>query len=168
MNKKNRILLLIVLISTVIVTMVSFSKYKTAVATSDSTRTAVPIITMNSEPLNLSINPAENEQSYVFEIANYSGNKESEVSMEYSIRINNSKNLPLIFELYDYNEETKTEIGENLLSADNVTSNISMLVGTKQSNKYILKIKWQEDERDYKYNKEIDYVQINVNSRQMD
>jgi len=88
--------------------------------------------------------------------------------MEYSIRINNSKNLPLIFELYDYSEETKTEIGENLLSADNVTSNISMLVGTKQSNKYILKIKWQEDERDYKYNKEIDYVQINVNSRQMD
>lgn len=167
MNKKNRILMLIVIVSTIIVTTVSISKYKTAVATNDTARTAVPAITVNAEPLNININPASNEQNYIFEVANYNGDKESEVSMEYSIKINNSKNLPLTFELYNYDENTKAKIGSNLLSQDNVTGNVSMLVGGKQANKYILKIKWQEDKKDYTYSKEIDYVQIGINSRQM-
>lgn len=167
MNKKNRILMLIVIVSTIIVTTVSISKYKSTVASSDTAKTAVPIITVNADPVNININPASNEQNYIFEVANYNGDKESEVSMEYSIKINNSKNLPLTFELYNYDENRKAEIGSNLLSQDNITGNVSMLVGGKQSNKYMLKIKWQEDKRDYTYSKEIDYVQIGINSRQM-
>lgn len=169
MNKKNRLLMLIVIISTILVTTVSISKYKTAVATSGNTKTAVPIINVNSESLNVILNPTKSEQSYIFAVANYTGSKESEVSMEYSIKISNSNNLPLKFELYNYDETTKTERGENLLLDDSTTENVSMLVsGGKQSVKYVLKIKWQQNENNKSYNKEIDYVQINVNSKQID
>lgn len=167
MNTKNRILMLIVIVSTIIVTTVSISKYRSTVASSDTARTAVPIITVNAEPLNININPVNNEQRYIFEVANFNESKESEVSMEYSIKINNSRNLPLTFELYNYDEATNAEIGNNLLSQDNITGTVSMLVGGKQSNKYILKIKWKEEKKDYLYSKEIDYIQIGINSRQM-
>lgn len=169
MSKKNKMLLAILIISTIIVTIFSTSKYKTAVATSDKAKTAVPIITINSEPLNISLNPTNGEQSYLFEVANYTGNKESEVSMEYYIKISNSNNLPLKYELYNYDETEKLEIGDNLLSEEGTTESVSMPVSSgKQSAKYMLKIKWEQDEKNKIYNKEIDYVQVSVNSKQID
>lgn len=170
MNKKNRKLFLLAIITTIIVTAWSISKYKATTATSDATRTAMPVINLNESntDLNFEINPVNNIQNYVFEVTNYSGNNESEVSMEYNIKLSNSKNLPLNYSIYKYNKETKKEEGENLLLENNITERFCMQVGSKQTDTYILKIEWKEGENSYLYSKEIDYIQISVNSRQID
>lgn len=75
--------------------------------------------------------------------------------------------MPLDFELYTYDEQNNTKVGENLLTG-NVTDNIIMNVNNQVENMYLLKIRWRETENNYLFSKEIDYVQIILNGTQVD
>ncbi len=165
MNKKNKILLLFVFVTTVIVLTLSFSKYRSTMALKSSTKIGMPVVNFKTNTLMVDIDPLDKEKDYIFEVSNYDDNKESEVKMKYNVQVKNYGMLPLEFEMYNYDGENIT--GENLLT-NNISSEIIMGVDKKENNKYILKIKWKENSRNYLYSKEIDYVQIVLNSEQVD
>lgn len=162
----SKTIIMSVIITTIIVTTFTLSKYETTTAGSDNTRTAIPIITMSSDTLDLKLDPENNEQDYIFKVSNYNEQNQTEVSMEYNLQIKSLSNLPLDFELYEYDASNNTAIGENLLT-NNVTENVTTKVGEKTQNTYLLKIKWREAETNYLFSQEIDYVQIILNSRQV-
>ena len=149
---------------TIISATLSISGYKTVSSSTDNAREAIPVINISSNLLNIAIeiNPLKEIPDYVFEVSNYDEQKESEVSMEYNLQIKTSNSLPLEFEIYNYYDDNKT----NLL-VNNSTNKIKMDVG-QENNKYGLKIKWKENQKNYLYSQEIDYIQLILNSEQID
>ncbi len=178
MNKKNKILLLAVIITTIIVATFAFSKYQSTMASKSNASPAIPVISLTSNILNvdLEVNPIE-EQNYIFKVSNYDDMKnnktdttvenKSEVTMQYTLQLKNLDILPLEFELYEYDEEKSEISGENLL-ANNITEKIIMDSKEKNTKTYMLKIKWEENKENYLYSKEIDRVQLILNSEQVD
>ena len=185
MNRKNKLLLLAVIITTIIVATFALSKYQSTLASKSSATTAIPVISLTSNKLNvnLEINPVDKEQDYIFQVSNYINSKEngelnsssdnstletvSEVTMQYNLQIKTVDTLPLEFELYSYDDENSEKIGENLLT-NSKSNNIIIGYGEKEIQTYILKIKWKDGMNNYLYNKEIDYLQLVLNSEQVD
>ena len=58
-------------------------------------------------------------------------------------------------------------IGEDLLT-NSKSDNITIGFGEKEIRTYILKIKWKDDDKNYLYSKEIDCLQLVLNSEQVD
>ena len=96
--------------------------------------------------------------------SNKEENKTSEVAMEYTLEINNANNLPVEFELYS----CKSGVTDNTnLLDNNKTSKIKLGLNDEEQ-EYKLKIKWNQENKNYQYAKVIDYVQIVLNSSQID
>ena len=131
---------------------------------SDSVQVAVPIINLEENVLDVRINPTDTEKDYVFKVSNKEEDKKSEVSMQYTLEIKNTNNLPLKFELYNY--ANGAIVGENLLS-NNKTQIIPLKLNDEEQG-YQLKIKWNQENKNYQYAKVIDYVQIVLDSSQID
>ena len=112
-NDKNRIslkiLIFLSIITTIIVASLSLSKFESSVATEDGTRVAYPIINLatETEVISVPISPVIGENTYTFSISNKEEEKQSEVSIEYTIQIESLENLPLEFELYTYDYQLK-------------------------------------------------------------
>jgi len=157
-------LMFLCIITTIIVSIISFSRYKTSVATDAKSKVAVPIIELNAENsvLPINISPSQSENIYTFKVANNDGENESEVSMEYTLQINSLGNLPLDFELYNQENENV-----NLLNENKLTETIQLNVG-EEPHIYNLKIKWKEDRKSYEYSQTIDYIQVVLKSQQKD
>ena len=135
--------------------------------------------------------PVDKEKDYIFQVANYTTQKDdeieiqsldlstenassintsetiSEVTMQYNLQIKKSNILPLEFELYNYDENTNKAVGENLLT-NSISNNATIGFGEKQTQTYILKIKWKDGKDNYLYSKEIDCLQLVLNSEQVD
>ena len=158
------ILLLLCIITSIILVSVSISKYKNVMSVSDSVQVAVPIINLEENVLDVRINPTDTEKDYVFKVSNKEEDKKSEVSMQYTLEIKNTNNLPLKFELYNY--ANGAIVGENLLS-NNKTQIIPLKLNDEEQG-YQLKIKWNQESKNYQYAKVIDYVQIVLDSSQID
>ncbi len=158
------ILLLLCIITSIILVSVSISKYKNVMSVSDSVQVAVPIINLEENVLDVRINPTDTEKDYVFKVSNKEEDKKSEVSMQYTLEIKNTNNLPLKFELYNY--ANGAIVGENLLS-NNKTQIIPLKLNDEEQG-YQLKIKWNQENKNYQYAKVIDYVQIVLDSSQID
>ncbi len=175
-KKKTKISLLIILIVTTIMlaTFYSLSRYKTTGAGSSTGRVAQHILGIEKDnTINLpmqNIKPGSS-QDYYFEITNEENEKKNEVTLEYTIELENKANLPLEFTMYRYNEKT-TEYEEIKLSA-NITEKIRMEVNEEKNHKYKIEIKWKENTEkatydSYKYSKTLDYIKIIVNAEQVD
>lgn len=169
-SKYMPILIFLGIITTIIVTTLTLSKYETSMAESSSTKTAIPVMDVSSNVIQLEINPIEQENIYTekiynFSVSNNKAGQESEVSMEYTIQIESLANLPLEFELYTQEDVQET----NNLFKDNgsVTETIQIKLG-EEPHTYKLKIKWREGENSYLYNQTIDYIRIVMNSNQVD
>ena len=147
------ILLLLCIITSIILVSVSISKYKNVMSVSDSVQVAVPIINLEENVLDVRINPTDTEKDYVFKVSNKEEDKKSEVSMQYTLEIKNTNNLPLKFELYNY--ANGAIVGENLLS-NNKTQIIPLKLNDEEQ-EYQLKIKWNQENKNYQYAKVIDY-----------
>lgn len=158
------ILLLLCIITSIILVSVSISKYKNVMSVSDSVQVAVPIINLEENVLDVRINPTDTEKDYVFKVSNKEEDKKSEVSMQYTLEIKNTNNLPLKFELYNY--ANGAIVGEKLLS-NNKTQIIPLKLNDEEQ-EYQLKIKWNQENKNYQYAKVIDYVQIVLDSSQID
>lgn len=171
MNRKNKLLLFAVIITTIIVATFAISKYQSTLASKSGTMAAIPVISLTSNTLNvnLEIDPINKEQDYIFQVSNYNDDLEtiSEVTMQYNLQIKTLNILPLEFELYNYDEENNEMIGEDLLT-NSKSDNITIGFGEKEIQIYILKIKWKDDDKNYLYSKEIDCLQLVLNSEQVD
>lgn len=168
-NKSSKVnIAIIVAVATVaIVFILSVARYSSTFANENSTYIATPILNISSgETLEFYINTYE-EKIYYFGVTNYNELDVSEVTMEYYIEINSNSNLPLEFELYEYENE---EIGTtNLLEKNGtVTDKIEIDLNEEIIHNYALKISWQEDDINYEYASEIDYIEIVVYGEQVD
>lgn len=181
MKKNNKIikvpniLLNLAFISMLIVMTISVSKYKTTAIGNSETRVAKYVLGISSDssiniPLKSALPNSSQELYFVLTNEDEKSNK-NEVSLKYTIELENSANLPLEFKLYKYNE-TATEYEEIKLNS-NVSDEFYINAGEKINNKYKTEIKWKENTQNieydsYKYSKTIDYVKITVNVVQMD
>lgn len=162
--KPINILVLLCIITTIILISVSISKYTNVISGGDSAQVAVPIINLEENTLDININPNDLEKEYVFKVSNKEEDKISEVAMEYTLEINNANNLPVEFELYS----CKSGVTDNTnLLDNNKTSKIKLGLNDEEQ-EYQLKIKWNQENKNYQYAKVIDYVQIVLNSSQID
>lgn len=168
MKKSKTILILICLIAILVLIIslaTSYARYEQKYTATNTAQVAVPIIKLlDTEAITLKINPEDTEKVYTFKVSNIDDEKKSEVSMQYTIQIKTLDNLPLEFELYRYENG---QVGTTNLLTNNITENIPMKLGSAE-HEYQLKIKWEDNNRDYKYAKVVDYIQIKLHSEQMD
>lgn len=172
--KKPKILVIVTLITTMLVTFISLSRYESTIAGKSEGRIATYILGISTNNIiNVPISPVtpNNSQEFYFELTNKDENeKKNEVTLQYTIQLENMANLPLDFLLYKFNETT-TEYDKIQLNA-NITDNIKYI--TEETNhKYKLEIKWKENTQNttydsYKYSKTLDYIKIRVNAVQVD
>lgn len=162
-------LIILCIVTTIITTTLTLSKFKSSAEVGDNTKVAYPILNLSAETsvIPVSISPAQSEHTYTFSVSNKETDKESQVSIEYTIQIESLENLPLEFELYTYDNE---ELGsENLFSGNvKVTDKIQIKINSDNTHTYQLKINWREGETSYLNSQTIDYIQIVVDSNQMD
>lgn len=162
-------LIFLCIITTIIVAVISLSRYRTSIAGHSNAKVAIPVINLATEEetiLDVSIVPGE-EKEYIFSVENNKEEQKSEVTMEYTLQIKGLSNLPFEFELYTYENGVKGE--KNLLATSgNTTGKYEIDFNQNIKHTYKLLIKWRDEEISYKYSKVADYVQIVLNSNQVD
>lgn len=166
-GNKLKNLIMLCIFTTIIVTTLTLSRYKSSIAGSSSAKVATPVINISAENpvIDVNINPMQSENIYEFSVSNIENEQKSEVSMEYTIQIESLRNLPLYYELYRIEDENETT--DLFEKNGDITEKIEMNL-EESKHTYKLKIKWQEDEQSYLYAQTIDYIQIILNSNQMD
>ena len=169
-----KLLIVFTFITTIIVIFFSLSRYKSTVAGSSIGRVAQYVLGIQTDnELNVPINKIKpnNSQDFYFEITNEENNSKNEVTLKYTIELENKANLPLDFILYKYDEST-SKYKEIKLSA-NITEEFEMNVKNEANHKYKVNVKWKDNTTNssydsYKYSKTIDYLKIIVNAVQVD
>ncbi len=170
---KKKILLAITVVTIILAAYFSLAKYNGATAGSSEGRVAKYALGITTDNvINVPITPAtpNNSQEFYFELTNKE-EKKNEVTLKYTIELENMANLPLEFKLYKYNENT-TEYDEIQLNT-NVSEEIVMKADERINHKYKLDTKWKENTQSteydsYKYSKTIDYIKLIVNAVQVD
>jgi len=153
----------LLIITTIIVVCLSFSKYYSTIAGIKTTKVAVPIINMEGTIILEDLAPGK-ENAYEFSINNGKENA-TETTMKYKIKIETQKDLPLIITLHEQNGVT---LSENLLDDAMTTAENIMTTEEIITKNYVLKVKWDDNYKSYKYASEIDYINIIVDSEQVD
>lgn len=165
-----KLLIVVTFITTLIVMCFSLAKYKSTVAGDSVGRAAKYVLgILNDSEINVPINGIKpnSSQDFYFEITN----NKNEVTLKYTIELENMANLPLDFILYRYDENTY-EYKEIKLNA-NVTEEFEMNAKDRINHKYKVKVKWKDNTMNlsfdsYKYSKTIDYLKIIVSAIQVD
>lgn len=161
-------LLFLYVATTIIVTVVSFSKYVTTVSTDNIAKIAVMA---NSVSFDLDISKDAYpgyEAVYPIVLVNSEDGKICEVSQKYSMQIQREEieNIPLEFDLY------KDEYCTEIIDKDEngyYTSDDFILNGTQEeTDTYYLKITWPKEYNDEYYAFEIGYFSIDIVSTQID
>lgn len=161
-RKKNTAKIIqILLFTTVIVACITLSKYKTALATKATAIFANPRTILVDEIDLDKLKPGESITSN-FRITNSENEKTSDVQMIYTIAIETGNYLPLKFDLRKI--ENGEAIGDNLLN-EGGTEEIEM-PKSKYDQEYQLTITWDNNEKNYLYSDEIDFVKVIMNSYQ--
>lgn len=159
----------LLLLTTIMVSCLALAKYKNTVASSGTAVIANAHMQTTLDTIILQEMKPGDSKEYNFEVKNYtedSGKDNiSDVAMAYTIAIETGNYLPLTFELVNISEDG-TNSNENLLT-NNITNEIT--IGPEKTRaKYKLKVNWNENNKNYKYSDEIDYVKILINSYQVD
>ena len=161
-------LLFIYIATTVIVTVVSFSKYVTTVSTDSTAKIA---IMANSVSIDLGI-PKDAypgyETIYPIILSNEDEGKICEVTQKYIIKIKRDsfENIPIEFELYK--DEYCTESVEKDENGYYIAEEFILDANQRQTNTHYLKIYWPEEYNDANLAFEIGYFTIDVISTQLD
>ena len=170
---KKKILLAITVVTIILAAYFSLAKYNGATAGSSEGRVAKYALGITTDNvINVPITPAtpNNSQEFYFELTNKE-EKKNEVTLKYTIELENMANLPLEFKLYKYNESNTSY--EALSLNANVSEEREMKADETINHKYKLDIKWKENTQSaeydsYKYSKTIDYIKLIVNAVQVD
>lgn len=153
-------LIQVLLCTTIIVACITLSKYKSSMASKTTAQIAKATLTSNIDEIVLNDMEPGNVKEYYFEVGS---TEERDVAMLYTVKLETGSYLPLSFELRrvqtETGEGTQEVLGENLLTNGNSTSEIDMPMEDK-THKYKLIVKWDEQDKNYEYSTEIDYVDI--------
>lgn len=170
MSKTNKILLTLGITTIIFILgyglIKSYSKYNNNIEGQATVDAAVGITKDNMfQTLNVeldSIVPGDTK-TYNFAVTNYdtSTSKLNEVTMEYTIEIEKSDNIPVDIVLY------KDSVNTNILDNDLKTSGQRFGFSEEQTHNYSLIISWDSSNNSYEYNDLTDYLDIKIHSEQI-
>lgn len=167
MLRLNQIFFLVV-ITTIIVSILSFARYRTTISGENVASIAVPVITLSDNVLELeNLRPNTNFEYDFYVTTKYDG-KVSDVTMEYDLELIKYSNIPLKVQLYKRDDEQNT-LQECVLNDENRTEKriISFGENDGQTHNYKITIMWDGTDNDYRYNLETEYIEIKLNSTQI-
>lgn len=121
-----------------------------------------------------SILPRATPYNYTFSVANYNGNDRTETSIQYTIQIKTTTNLPLNFSIVNQNNPSENLIlrTQNLPDSDGTYFKYIDVVGGEfgfQQNEqkvYNLQVEFPQQYNLAEYEGIVEYVQITINSSQ--
>lgn len=161
-------LLIVVLFSTV-----TLSKYMTQVTGSSSAAVAGVSLEINNSttPIDISNLSPGTSTSYTFSVVNFKDNQVSDVTLDYTVRVSTTGNLPITYTLAPADDEASTE---NLVTTTNTNEGTGsqtwtggvLAGGEKVTHSYKLTATWAVGEYDISYMNEIDAVEIVVDATQ--
>lgn len=172
-------ILILGLIILVLVIPVTLSKYQSKATGKVDSNIALYLleVTNLSETLKLdNIKPSSDPYTYTFTISNYLDGDVCEVDLEYILSIVTTTNIPLRYELYENGSSTNLiNTNNTLVEQDDDGTYFQTFTFDKEylyyseskSNEYTLKIYFDLDKNDSKYENTIELVEINVDSSQM-
>ena len=160
-------LMFIYVITTVIVTVVSFSRYVTTVSTESGARLAAMASTMSVDiALTQEAYPGF-EMVFPIEVTNKENERVCDVSQKYTLEVDRAEmeNLPLDFSLYrDEFCTDEIESDDDIFSADD----FSFKAGVEETRNYYLKVRWPENEKNEALAFEIGYFSVKIVATQID
>ncbi len=168
-KKKNidlKNILVLVLITTILATCITLSRYKSMFAAPRSyANVGKPIINVDTnQTMTLEAMKPGDTKEYIFSVKNQEGNQTTDTAMAYTIKIETGSFLPLAIELYSVDNGI---VGtNNLLSSLNTTGEQQLSIIT-ESHDYRIVVKWLGTDNNYQYSEEIDYIKIIVDSYQI-
>lgn len=161
-------LIFIYVITTIIVTVFSFSKYVTTVSTDNKAKLA-------AMATNMSVNITLTQEAYpgfsmVFpiEISNKENGRICDVSQEFILKIDRAdmENLPLEFSLY--NDEFCTNKIDETEKDTFLSESFNFTAGVEETKTYYLKVDWPENEKNESLAFEIGYFSVEIIATQVD
>ena len=160
-------LMFIYVMTTIIVTVISFSKYVTTVSTSSNAKLAAMASTMSVDiALTQEAYPGF-EMVFPVEVTNKENERVCDVSQKYILQVDRAEmeNLPLEFTLYR-DEFCTDEItgSDDVFSAEDFT----FRAGVEETKKYYLKVRWPENEKNESLAFEIGYFSVEIVATQID
>lgn len=170
------VLILIVLLS---LDTVTFSRYETVVTSSSALDTAIYLVNDQYQTVQVKlpdIIPSNNVYQYSFSVSNYNNDEHCETNLIYRLHIRTTTNMHIEYELYKtltiQNAESYILSNDVILDADGTyfrhiyTEENEFLYTQDEIDYYTLVFTFSEDYNDYEYNSNVDYIEINVESRQ--
>lgn len=138
----------------------TFAKYLSDASGNTGIGVAVPIYRNSIEEITVPLSTMSpgDTFSYNFYITNENtSNKVSEVSLDYTISLTRSTNLPVTINLHT------TDSNTNLLDTNLTTGTYTMPHGVSTVHNYVLTLTWDESYDDYRWNNTIEAIAIYVN-----
>ncbi len=162
-------LMFLYIVTTIFVTIISFSKYVSTIATD---RKAV-IAAMANDVSSINIDlPQEAypgfEVVYPIVITNKENDKICDVAQEFTLKIEReeNENIPLEYSLYK--DEFCTQEMSKDENGNYISNDFKLKAGEEDSRTYYLKIVWPEEENDEYLAFEIGYFSVTIVSTQID
>ena len=159
-------LMFLYIATTILVSVISLSKYTTAISSDSIARVAVMVNSVSVDiELPIGAYPGVEPIICPIIITNKEEEKICEVTQEFKIQIDIQKNIPL--ELGLYKDKFCTEIIEKNENGEYISEDFKFNAGIEDTKTYYLKIEWPEEEKSEYLAFEIDYISISVVSAQI-
>lgn len=117
--------------------------------------------------------PSENKYRYSFSVANYDENNRTETSLDYTIEIKTTTNLPLNFSIFKQGETTNRIISSEAIADDDGTyfkyitaTGDSFGFNENEEDYYQIEIEFPEAYNSSEYEGIVEYLQLTVCSTQ--
>lgn len=168
------VLILLVLLVLIKFTLASFETSGEGEAVSS---VAFYVVDVGSQTQNLilsDVKPDDTDNYYSISVSNFASNKVSEVSLEYSLSIKTTTNIPITYSLYK-NDDSTNILGDREVITDNdkmyffkynsISSSFDK--GVKKTDNYKLVINFPSDYNSEDYQDLIDNITISVDAKQV-
>ncbi len=172
-------ILVFVLILLLSLDAITFSRYETVVTSSSALDTAIYLVNDQYQTVQVKlpdIIPSNNVYQYSFSVSNYNDDDHCETNLIYRLHIRTTTNLHIDYDLY---KTLNIQNAESYVLSDDVvldsygtyfrhiyTEENEFLYTEDEIDYYTLVFTFSEDYNDYEYNSNVDYIEINVESRQ--
>ena len=171
--------LVMVLILLLSLDMVTFSRYETRVTSSSALDTAIYLVNDTYQTVQVKlpdIMPSNNVYQYTFSVSNFNEDEHCETNLLYKLHIRTTTNMHIDYELYNtldiQNAESCILSDDTVLDPDGTyfrhiyTEEVEFLYTQDEIEYYTLVFTFPSQYNDYEYNSNVDYIEINVESRQ--
>lgn len=171
--------LLFVLILLLSLDTITISRYETLVTSTSGIDTAIYLVNDEYQTIQVKlpdIIPSNNQYQYTFSVSNYNDDEHCETNLLYKLHIRTTTNMPIQYELYKTLDIQGAEsyILSNDVIADRngtyfrhiYTEENEFLFSEDEIDYYTILFTFPSQYNDHEYNSNVDYIEINVESRQ--